>query len=508
MPLILKNKIKNYIKKDWLFYAGSCLLFIIINLILFHDSHKVGYFFGDYNFFKDYQANFLNPLTGDRWQPMIYIANYLAVQVFHFQPFWPKLIVFTFYNINFILAFWLLNILTKNKLISFLSSLLFVLYFRGTALVFSYADGPYDAVFPTLFLFSLISYYYYLRLRKIYLFLIPLILFPAALMIKESMIILPAILFLMDLFFNQSFRLKTAIKGMLPFFLIFVIYGFTLILTAVPNPKNLMPGSLIERGDYYFMPLKMIIEKFYRLIVGHFPAFWDEATHSQYIYLIVISIAILISLALLILNIPKIIKFFLCSFWLLIIPYGLFGNSGFVADRYVYLSGLFFIAIIVYGLWFLLNDNKLKIITFGTLITIFAILNFRLLILRIYQWQEGWQVVSTVTEEFKQKYPQLPSSPLYIIGLPRKIDSWGNVSLGYQGNFIYYLYNQTWPDYLLVVSDTDEAMKDYNDLLSCSDNKKPNAIIYTNGHLENFDLLGVINDEKEKSNTPNCSSPD
>lgn len=96
------------------YYIGAGVLYTGLSLLLYRNFINVGFLFHDYNFFRDY-PEFLNPITGGRWQPVVYIANWAVINIFHFNPFWPKLIVFIFYCLNFVLALWFLNLLTNKK---------------------------------------------------------------------------------------------------------------------------------------------------------------------------------------------------------------------------------------------------------------------------------------------------------------------------------------------------------------------------------------------------------
>ncbi len=75
--------------KSLFFYLGAGLFFLSLILIYYFSYSKVGYLFHDYNFFRDYSA-LLSPIGGNRWQPLMYYANWMAEHIFHFEPFWPK----------------------------------------------------------------------------------------------------------------------------------------------------------------------------------------------------------------------------------------------------------------------------------------------------------------------------------------------------------------------------------------------------------------------------------
>ena len=494
------GKIKKYfIQYPNLFFLISGLTLTIINILLFHSYLNIGYLPHDYNFFRDYH-NFLNPLTGDRWQPSIYLFNYFAVKVFSLNPFWPKTIILIIYCSNILLAFWLMNLITRNKYLSFIIALIFIVYCRGSTVPLIFTSGSIVGVYCLFSLSVLISFFCYLKYKKKLYFIFSIIFWVMSLMVYESAIVLPFLLILLDILIFKN-KLKNILFKMVPFLLIGVIYIFINISTAVPMHKNVAPSNIFQRGDYYLSNYKEILQRFNYFIIAQAPLIIADdnliqdnnfyfirfsPTNNININILIFIIIVFSTLLIICLPFPPETKFFVLSFPVLILPYAMFQGSGGIDERYFYFSGLFFYAFLVTFLWFLFGRNIVGKTVCIFIFAIIILLNYKILTYKIQGWQEGADIIKTFKKELLKLYPTNPP-PLLFVSSPL----FNQYNLGSMGNYYYFIYNNF--DLYSYFGENDQVIYyQYAKRYKCETNSREGleaiALKYQNGELINIDI--------------------
>lgn len=504
--------------KNWFYYLVSSLIFAAICFSLFRNYLQIGYIPHDYNMFRDYH-DFLNPWTGSRWQPITYFFDHLAVVTFKLHLFWPKTIILLIFYSNFILGLWLINLITKNKLISFFVVLLFVIYSRGSAIALIFTAGSIVGVFVFLFLSSLISYFYFIQKRKWYLLLLTIALWSLSLLGYEAAIVLPFLLLLMEIYFTESFSFKKATISLLPFALVAIGFLFITFRTAVPMSKNQLSSSRFQRAEYYLASFSDVTLHYNYFFIAHLPFVTENSLVSvSNHHLITLKpfntysknlgffIGILLfSLVILFLKIPKHSKFFLLSVLVIILPFSIFNGSGGLDERYFYLSGLFFIAFILSLFWFLFWSHWLGKICFLLLVLFLGWKNLEILLLKINQWEIAGIMNQNLSAQISANKSMLNSTPIFIENFP-----YTTYNLGNSYNEIYFLNDQVAPLHIFISPESQEqAIFDYLRIAKCQPdillNRKAIGWDYQNGKFVDFDIVGLAQKSAINTDSIDCS---
>ena len=124
------------------------------------------------------------------------------------------------------LVFYLTKLLSKNKLIAFVTALLFGIHPMHVEVV-GWISARKDLLYTMFFLGSLIAYYFYThkesKYPKYYYYVACLLFFVLSLLSKGTAVILPAVLFLFDYLKARKLNIKLLIEK-LPFLLLSVVF--------------------------------------------------------------------------------------------------------------------------------------------------------------------------------------------------------------------------------------------------------------------------------------------
>ena len=147
--------------------------------------------------------------------------------------------------------YWLISILFKDKLISLLTSILFVVHPIHTEVV-TYISGRADSLAALFIILCLIFYIKYLHFRNLKTYMLMLLSCIFALLSRENSLVLPALLLL----YHYTFKKKFMIKGFLSIAAITFIY----IIFRITVLKSLMipiiySGTLSQRIPGFFVAL-------------------------------------------------------------------------------------------------------------------------------------------------------------------------------------------------------------------------------------------------------------
>lgn len=191
----------------------------------------------------EYKSNFYRP-----FQMITYMIDYslwkLNVRGYH--------ITNTLLHVAVALSvYWLINILYKNRLLSLLTSFLFVVHPIHTEAI-AFISGRADPLSSLFMLLCLIFYIRYLRLENIMGYILISLSYVLALLSKENSIILP----LLILLFHYAFKEEIKIKKLLPILAISFIY----ILFRAMILKSLLPPVpsltiLLQRIPGFFVAI-------------------------------------------------------------------------------------------------------------------------------------------------------------------------------------------------------------------------------------------------------------
>lgn len=213
-------------------------------------------------FFKGYEATWLTGLAPYnlvnllRGHAILYFLDY---KIFGWNPMGWYITSLLFHLLSSILLFYFINLLTKNRLLAFLSSLFFV---AST----SYNDvltwGSFNSYYPFLLSTILLALIFFLKFSKSgkwYFFFLSSFFSFISFFIRETGIMVVILIFLYELFVNDNLRKKKIfiiVRNLLPFLAILMIffglrflYGGTIGDSADSNVKLQM--RYVKDGLYF-----------------------------------------------------------------------------------------------------------------------------------------------------------------------------------------------------------------------------------------------------------------
>ena len=204
-------------------------------------------------------SGFYRPL-----QVFTYFLNYrlhgLDVRGYHFTNIF-------FHVLTALLVLWLADILFKDRLVAFIAAMLFVVHPVHIEAV-SYISGRADPLAAIFLILSFILYTKYVNEKNTTAGVFMLLTYTAALLSRESSLILPVLLLL----YHYSFRKELKLARLLPALLVTLVYIVIRlgILKIIPEPSPYQPAlplritgffvALINYAKLIFLPLGLHME--------------------------------------------------------------------------------------------------------------------------------------------------------------------------------------------------------------------------------------------------------
>jgi protein O-mannosyl-transferase len=129
---------------------------------------------------------------------------------------------------NTLLVFWLIFLWSKsNRVVAGFCALLFAIHPMHVESV-AWISERKDVLYTFFFLFSLISYWFYITKNKVVWLLVTFVFFLASCWSKAMAVPLPMVLLLVDLYVRRPFQLKTILEK-IPFFAVALWFGWNAV---------------------------------------------------------------------------------------------------------------------------------------------------------------------------------------------------------------------------------------------------------------------------------------
>jgi tetratricopeptide (TPR) repeat protein len=238
-------------------YSLVLLIFLIIGLALYVNSFNNQLFWDDDDVIvnnvytqdltqlpKYFSENLISGAgqVSNYYRPLLLISFAIDYQIWGLNPIGYHLSNTFFHILSAFLGFILLYRLTNKRfLISFLPALIFLIHPLQTEAV-TYVAGRADPLSTVFSLGVLILYTYFRETKKKLHIYLSLLLFILALLTKEQVIFLPALVLLIELIFYFSKKnIKSSLMKLIPYFSISIVY-FILRITVL-NFNQLLTGS-------------------------------------------------------------------------------------------------------------------------------------------------------------------------------------------------------------------------------------------------------------------------
>jgi hypothetical protein len=382
--------------------------------LLYLKSLKIGFISDDFNLIFDYK-DMANPFSGNRWLP-IQGAYYWLINLLDFNLVAVRSIFFAFFIINILLVFKIIFLLTNKRIIALLSAFIFTLFYRHPMVIY-WLPGSLEILLLTFFLSSILFFIIFRQSKKKLFLGLSLAFFVLSLLCKESAIVLPLILFLVDFFVFKKLRLKIYSW----FIGLSIIYLAILFLTALPE------DLFLTRGGYHAVGLNQALINYANILAAFLPLKFDrELISTPLVSYFVVGFSLIFFLgSLLYKKIPREIPLFLGIILITIAPYAFFSPFGF-QDKYLFLSSFAFSGLIAFSIFKLIERFGLvfQFIVVTIFCLIFGGISVYLISHRAFQWQVADQIIKRVQKDIAHHCSALtPQSNVFLINFPRFINN-------------------------------------------------------------------------------------
>jgi len=318
---------------------------------LFDKSYLTKY--SDINDFLEYR-NGLDLGSGEfSYRPVVSASYFLDFSIWQLDPFGYHLTNLILHILNTLLLFIFIGLITKNKTIALLASLLFALHPVNTEAV-NVISFREDLL---VFLFFILTFIFYIkstaasRAKAIILYIISLVMFLLALFSKEMAVSFPAALVCYDYFFNKIHKGKEMFVHFRNYYLGYIgvlVFYFLVSFILMNNPGNLTAEYQFSNFYTNIFTMSKVFATYFQWLIFPFnihPVWQNDVyliARSLFDPGVIISIALIVSILIFTVKIHK--KFPIAafaSFWffITIIPVSNIIPTliNYMAARYLYL---------------------------------------------------------------------------------------------------------------------------------------------------------------------------
>jgi tetratricopeptide (TPR) repeat protein len=387
---MLKLLKSNYIFLTLLFVTFITYANIVTNQLFYDDEELIyqnSYVKDLRNFPKYFTQNMIAGAgkTSNMYRPILLTSFAIDYAIWKNSPLGYHLTSIILHAVNAILIFIFINWLFKNKLLTALTSLLFIIHPVQTEAI-AYASGRTD---PLYLFFGLSSLLLFISLFKKGRYFIPryifsILLFILSLLSKETAIIFPA-LFILIFFTQKEYKItfKKLLLLLLPFILLIIIYvSLRLTILNFANTLNFYKGNNIYSQNLFVRMMTLCAAFFQYLSVLIFPYDLIFARNvpiitsplNFWVIAFIFATSLLLIFSLVFWKKNKIFLFSLLWFFITLLPVaGIIPINSILAEHYLYLPSVSFFlltsALFVY-LWqkYQKNNNRLLLLFSASLI--------------------------------------------------------------------------------------------------------------------------------------------
>jgi tetratricopeptide (TPR) repeat protein len=366
------------------------------------------------------------------YNPMIFLTFAIEYHFYHLNPARFHITNIILHLINSLLVFWLIFLICKNNIISFLTALFFCIHPLHVEAV-AWITARKDVLYTLFYLSSIVAYIYYLRKNKKNLFYaLSIILFILSVLSKPVAVTLPAILILIDYYQKGKFEVKF-IYDKIPFFIISIVFSVVTITKGTFETKyTAFDNVLIFFHSILFYLYKLILP------VNLAPVYpGPSKTNGMMPLIYFLAPIIILGLTFYVIKHKRnyLNLMFACLFFIItILPVSniiLIVNSSLVFDRFTYVPyiGLFFfISTMVYYLY-----NKTYVDNKKKQSLIISISVFLIIILSYLSFQRAnvWKDSITLWSDMIEKYPDNPDGFCYRAEAYNNIQNFNNALSDY-----------------------------------------------------------------------------
>lgn len=338
---------------------------------------------------------------GNYYRPLQSLSLLLDYSLWELRPFGYHLTNALLHISNTVIIYFLIGMISRNRRISLLTALLFLVHPIHTQAV-TYISGRAD---PLVAFFFLLAFYLYVKsaaLKKLVLYLGSLLFFLLALLSKEVALIFPLTLLLYDSSFPEPLGSKAcgppwrkwgrAAFRYLPFLVILGTYLFSRLFLLEPllRPAAAGGSSLYSR----LLTLPKVIISYLRLLLLPFNLHMERrvalasSPFEAQVYLPLILLVLIGIVALRMYKRSRVAFFSLTWFFLTLVPVAnVFPLNAMMAEHWLYLPSLGLFLFVSLGIARALETGKKKqiVVLIVLILTFYSFLTVR----RNRDWRDG-----------------------------------------------------------------------------------------------------------------------
>jgi len=326
------------------------------------------------------------------YRPVVTVSYFIDYALYNLRPWGYHFTNIILHMFNGVLLYFLICLIVKNKQLSFLSSLLFILHPVNVEVVncISFREDLLAFLFFISSLILFIKFDNYGRGKKVYIYAISLLLYVLALFSKEMAITLPLILMSYDYYFVLGRNIKKVLSNFksryLGYILVSLFYLWFVFFYMVN--KQRVP-SQYPGGNFYinFLTMSKVVATYIKSlflplnIYGTIASFAFDPSFAEHsllsltvlasLFLIFICLFVVIKLR----RILPIVSFSIAWFFLALMPvYNIIPLDNIMAWRYLYIPSVGFCLLAASLLLRLKTAKKYAIIAVLLFYSIFTII--------------------------------------------------------------------------------------------------------------------------------------
>ena len=357
--------------------------------------------------------NFLNPASNlhvkSLYTPLVILSYAIEYHFFGNNPEGYHITNLVIHIINCLLVFWIILLITRDNMTSFLVSILFAIHPLHVESVVWITERK-DLLYSLFFLGTIISYIYYKNTKRLPYYYMSLVLFLLSLLSKPMGVTLPVILLLFDYIMSGNIYNKKNIKEKIPYLLLTSIFiAITLIISSFYKPSE-------GKVPYPFSHNIFIAS--YNIIFYLYKLSWPTKQSAIYphpegnslpLFFLISPFIVLIFITVVILSVryTKKISFAILFFLITILPVIQLipVPPGISADRYTYIPSIgYFYILSEMFVWIYRKKTNTRLKTLLIILLIFIIITLSLL---SYKRTLVWRDSITLWSDVLKNYPEV-----------------------------------------------------------------------------------------------------
>lgn len=395
------------------------ITFLLLTVILTYIRSLSIYFSGDdwvflYGALKGLNLPYIFRFIPGSFAPIINLSFLVLYNIFHLNQIGYHIAAISIHFLNCILFFYIINEITQNKNLAFVSAFLFSVFSPYNQIVI-WISGLAGLITSTFFLSSFYNFILYRKKNKIPCLIFSMVSFILSILCKEWAVVVFVLYILYDLVFHyKNKRRGVLIKAYIPFIIILAVYLPAEFLLPYPGKRDMLgPHIFFNLSTYlstFIIPSRNISQFPLKIFIPILDLLLPMSIRCISVFFPLISLIVVI-------RGPALIRFYILWIYITLLPF-LFFPWG-TASRYYYIPSMGFIGIFSYLFLYVMDILKARTgkIVLCLCLGIFTAMHISFIELRITKLYKRNREIQHILRQLKEMYPAFPSqSRLFFSG--------------------------------------------------------------------------------------------